>query len=534
MIRFAKLYQAIDSTTKTNEKLAALETYFASASPADAAWATYFLAGNKPKQLVPTKLLRQWAAAEANIPDWLFEESYHAVGDLAETLALVVPTGNSVEDLSLTQWIEQRLMPLRAMDEAAQRDAITTIWKQTPASMRLVVMKLITGAFRVGVSKQMVTRALAAHSGISGDVISHRLMGTWKPTPEFFSRLIDPDVLDTLASQPYPFCLAHPIDIEQGPESLGDVGNYIAEWKWDGIRGQLIRRANLSFIWSRGEELMEHRWPEIEAASESLPSGTVLDGEILASLASGEVLPFAQLQRRIGRKTVSKKLLSEVPVVFYAFDLLEQAGTDIRHLPLAERRVRLESLMATIEHPSLRVTQLIQANSWDEWATQRSASREMKAEGLMLKRKDSVYDVGRVRGTWWKWKIAPYSIDAVLIYAQKGHGKRASLYTDYTFALWDGDSLVPVAKAYSGLEDQEIQQVDRFIRRNTRETFGPVRSVTPTLVMEIAFEGLQRSTRHKSGIATRFPRIARWRHDKQPTDANTLQDLFALLPDEVE
>ena len=534
MIRFAKLYQAIDSTTKTNEKLAALEAYFASASHEDAAWATYFLAGNKLRQLVPTKLLRAWAAEEAHIPDWLLEESYHTVGDLAETLSLVVPPGHLGEDAPLTQWVEERLMPLRAMDEAAQRDAITTIWKQTPAAMRLVVMKLITGAFRVGVSKQMVTRALAAHSGISADVISHRLMGNWKPTPEFYQRLIDPDVLDTLASQPYPFCLAHPIDVEQGPEALGDASDYYAEWKWDGIRGQLIRRSNQSFIWSRGEELMENRWPEIEAAAEALPNGTVLDGEILAAIPSGEVLPFAQLQRRIGRKTIGKKLLSEVPVVFYAFDLLEHGGQDLRSLPLFERRERLESLLSNVEHPNLKVTQLIQGASWDEWATKRASSREMKAEGLMLKRKDSLYDVGRVRGTWWKWKIAPYSIDAVLIYAQKGHGKRASLYTDYTFALWDGDTLVPFAKAYSGLDDQEIQQVDRFIRRNTKETFGPVRSVTPTLVMEIAFEGLQRSTRHKSGIATRFPRIARWRHDKQPTDANTLQDLFALLPDEVK
>lgn len=532
MIQFAELYHAIDATTKTNEKLEALASYFATATPADAAWATYFLAGNKLKQLVPTKLLRIWAAEEANIPHWLLDESYHAVGDLAETLSLVVPPGESVDEMSLTHWIEQRLIPLRSTDEAAQHEAITTIWRQSPSNTRLVIMKLITGAFRVGVSKRLVTRAIAAQSGISADVVSHRLMGKWKPTAQFYQRLVDPDVHDTVASQPYPFCLAHPIDIEQGPDSLGSVEDYIAEWKWDGIRGQVIRRSGQSFIWSRGEELMENRWPEIELAADALPEGTVLDGEILATLPTGEVLPFAHLQRRINRKTTGKKLLAEVPVVFQAFDLLEHAGQDIRALPLVERRARLEALQANIEHPHLQVTRLVLGESWEDWARVRDTSRQMNAEGLMLKRKDSRYDVGRVRGTWWKWKVAPYSIDAVLIYAQKGHGKRASLYTDYTFGLWDGDNLVPVAKAYSGLDDSEIQKVDRFIRQNTKESFGPVRSVAPTLVMEIAFEGLQRSTRHKSGIATRFPRIARWRHDKKPVDANTLQELLALLPPE--
>jgi DNA ligase 1 len=530
MIRFTQLYDAIDSTTKTSEKIAALERYFAAAPPEDAAWATYFLAGNKLKQLVSSKSLRIWAAEEAGIPQWLLEESYHAVGDLAETLSLVVPPGEASEEISLTQWIEQRLMPLREMNETDQRLAIQTIWKQTPMKMRLVIMKLVTGAFRVGVSKGLVTRAIASQSKISPDVVAHRLMGKWKPTSEFYLRLVDPDVQDTVASQPYPFCLAHPIDMQQGPQAIGNHSDYFAEWKWDGIRGQVIRRSGQSFIWSRGEELMENRWPEIEAAAEALPDGTVLDGEILATSPGGEVLPFAQLQRRINRKAIGKKLLAEVPVVFHAFDLLEHAGEDIRSYEFSARRSKLETLFSNLEQPHLQLNRLVQADSWDEWETIRQSSRELKAEGLMLKRKDSVYDVGRVRGTWWKWKVSPYSIDAVLIYAQKGHGKRASLYTDYTFALWDGDTLVPIAKAYSGLDDAEIQQVDRFVRQNTKESFGPVRSVTPALVMEIAFEGLQRSTRHKSGIATRFPRIARWRHDKKPGDANTLQELLALLP----
>lgn len=531
MIRFAQLYNAIDSTTKTNEKIAAMKAYFAAAIPDDAAWATYFLSGNKLRQLVPTKLLRVWAAEEAGVPTWLLEESYHAVGDLAETLSLVVPPGEVDDDVPLSVWVNERLMPLRTMDESDQRTAVVRIWKATPAAMRLVVMKLITGAFRVGVSKRLVTRAIAEVSDISADVVSHRLMGNWTPTADFYTRLIDPDVQDTVASQPYPFCLAHPVDNDVGPAPIGDAGDYIAEWKWDGIRGQVIRRSGRTFIWSRGEELMENRWPEIESAAECLPDGAVIDGEILASTSDGIVLPFAQLQRRIARKTVGKKLLAEVPVVFRAFDMLEHDGIDIRGLSMIDRRQRLESVLGAIDHPHLKVTELISGTSWDAWAKVRQQSRDKNAEGLMLKRRDGVYDVGRVRGTWWKWKVSPYTIDAVLIYAQKGHGKRSGLFTDYTFALWDDGVLVPFAKAYSGLDDAEIRKVDKFVRQNTNDAFGPVRSVTPTLVMELAFEGLQRSTRHKSGIATRFPRIVRWRHDKKPADANTLGDLLELLPD---
>ena len=530
MIRFAALYASIDATTKTNEKLDALIQYFRSASQADAAWATFFLCGYKLRQLVPTKLLRVWAAEEANIPSWLFEESYHSVGDLAETLTLIVPPGESSDDLSLSDWVENRLLPLRAMNEVEQRSAVVAIWKQSPTQMRMVVLKLITGAFRVGVSKSLVTRAIAELAGISSDVISHRLMGRWKPTAAFFGSLISSEVADTMASQPYPFCLAHAVDPERGPESLGDAKDYAAEWKWDGIRGQLIRRAEQVFIWSRGEDLMENRWPEIESAAELLPDGTVLDGEILASHGDNQILPFAQLQKRIGRKTINKKLLREVPVIFQAFDLLQEAGEDIRLLPFVERRKRLEALLSNIAHPNLNGTQLIEGNTWDAWAKIRDQSRDKNAEGLMIKRLDAGYEVGRVRGVWWKWKVSPFTIDAVLIYAQKGHGKRSGLYTDYTFALWDGDTLVPFAKAYSGLDDSEINSVDRFVRQNTKETFGPVRSVVPAIVMEVAFEGLQRSPRHKSGIATRFPRIVRWRHDKKPEDANTLAELMALLP----
>jgi len=529
MHRFAALFAALDSTTKTNAKISALASYYREASANDAAWATYFLSGNKTKRLVQTKLLRQWAAEAAEIPDWLFQESYDAVGDLAETMSLIVPPGTSQDDGSLTHWVTERIEPLAKMSLDEQREAIFDIWDQTDSTKRFVVMKLITGAFRVGVSGRLVTRGISQATSVPVDVLAHRLMGNWKPSATFFTSLIDPNDVDTRVSQPYPFCLAHGVDNEAGIDAIGEPDKFIAEWKWDGIRGQLIRRDGQTFIWSRGEELMEGRWPEIELAAESLDDGTVLDGEILPEQADGQLLPFAQLQRRIQRKTIGKKLLSEVPIVFRAFDLLEHEGNDIRSLPMQERRLRLEQIIQRAATTTIKTTQLLTANSWDEFATMRAQCRDHQSEGLMLKRRDSLYDVGRVRGTWWKWKVEPYTIDAVLIYAQRGHGKRASLYTDYTFALWDEGVLVPFAKAYSGLTDAEIRKVDAFIRKHTKEKFGPVRSVMPELVMELAFEGLQISNRHKSGIAVRFPRIARWRHDKRPQDANQLAELKALI-----
>lgn len=528
MKRFAKLFAELDETTKTNQKVEALTAYFNQAPANDAAWAIYFLSGQRLRQPVPNRLLRSWAAEAAGIPDWLFDESYDAVGDLAETISLIAPTGDATETPTLSQFIEQTATKLRAMEECEQHRVITQLWANTSHEVRLPIMKLLTGAFRVGVSAALVTRAVSRATGVPAETIAHRLMGNWKPSAEFYSRLVDPDIQDTAHSQPYPFCLAHPIDVESGPTSIGNAKDFIAEWKWDGIRGQVIRRHDRTFIWSRGGELMEDRWPEIEAAATHLPNGTVLDGEILAVSDVGTILSFTELQRRINRKTVGKKLLSDVPIEFRAFDILEADGIDVRTRTFVERRSLLTNLLSRINHPAIRLTDIFLDQTWKQLGHLREHSRAENAEGLMLKRKDSIYEVGRPRGTWWKWKVQPYTIDAVLIYAQRGHGKRASLYTDYTFAVWDGDQLVPFAKAYSGLDDAEIRKVDRFVRSNTREKFGPVRSVTPELVMELAFEGLQRSKRHKSGVAVRFPRIARWRHDKKCQDANTLQDLWAL------
>ena len=533
---FATLYRALDETTKTNRKIAAMREFFSDCSPEDGAWAVYFLSGRRFKRLLPAALLRQWAAEAAGVSDWMFDECYQRVGDLAETIALLLPEGDSTlesrEDTTLTHWVGQRVRPLSGMADGERKLALLNAWDDLTTGERFVFNKLVTGGFRVGVSQKLVIRALAEASGLEPAVISHRLMGHWEPTADFFEGLFAEDLGETDRSRPFPFCLAHPLQAD--PRTLGDAAEWIAEWKWDGIRGQIIRREGESFLWSRGEELILDRFPELVEPISQLPDGTVLDGEILA-WKDDHVLPFSELQRRIGRKKVGKKLLTDVPARFVAFDVLEHEGTDVRSLPLSSRRQTLEQLFIPFPDSSpLMISTSLTADSWDELEQQREVSRDHYVEGVMLKRRDSEYQVGRVTGAWWKWKVEPYTCDAVLIYAQRGHGRRAGLYTDYTFAVWDDDQLVPFAKAYSGLTDSEIREVDRFVRKNTLERFGPVRSVQPELVFELAFENIQASKRHKSGIAVRFPRMSRWRHDKRPKDADTLAMVKSLLPHEGE
>jgi DNA ligase-1 len=525
MKHFAQLFRRLDETNKTNRKVAALVDYFRVAQPADAAWALYFLTGNRPKRLLKARDLVNWCCREAGISDWLFGECYEHVGDLAETMALLLPDAASDTDHPLSEWV-LKLLSLRNLNEDEQHEAMADAWRQLSRQERFVWNKLITGELRIGASKQLVLRALSHHLGVPIDVLAHRLMGTWEPTAEFYLSLSNPESSDADASRPYPFCLANPL--QEDPSVLGDITNWLVEWKWDGIRAQIICRAGAIAIWSRGEELITERFPDLHPAADQLSSGTVLDGEIVA-WRDDRVLPFAVMQRRIGRKQLGKKILADVPARFIAFDVLEWHGNDIRDQPLAVRREKLEAMLGSgleriVPAPPMKFA------SWDECAEQRQFSREHGVEGFMLKRLDSPYAVGRPTGLWWKWKIDPYTIDAVLIYAQRGHGRRAALYTDYTFGLWDDGVLVPFAKAYSGLTDEEIREVDHFVRQNTLERFGPVRSVQPELVFELAFENIQRSTRHKSGIAVRFPRIGRWRKDKQPEDADKLETLRRLIP----
>ncbi|HYE06330.1 MAG TPA: ATP-dependent DNA ligase [Planctomycetota bacterium] len=524
---FARLYGELDETTRTNDKVAALARYFREAPPADAAWALRFLSGARPKRSVPTGRMVMWAAEAAGIPLWLAEQCIEATGDTGEALALIIPDPPVVDPPPLHELVEHHLLPLARMADDERRAALARVWARLDRRQRLLWHKLIGGEFRVGVSRALVVRALAEVAGVDAAVLAHRLTGAWQPTAAAYQRLLSPDATPADdVGRPYPFFLAHPL--QDDPATLGAIGEWQAEWKWDGIRAQLIRRRGESAIWSRGEELVTDQFPEIADAAAGLDDGTVLDGEILAW--DGErPRAFAALQRRLNRRGVSAKMMNEVPLAFMAYDLLEERGADLRALPMDERRARLEALIARCGAPRFRLSPLVAAASWDDLAVLRQEARERDVEGLMLKRRTSAYGVGRTVGTWWKWKVAPYTVDAVLIYAQPGHGQRAGLYTDYTFAVWRGDQLVPVAKAYSGLTVDEIHAVDRFVRAHTVERFGPVRQVEPELVFELAFEGIQRSTRHKSGIAVRFPRMARWRHDKKPADADRIETLEELI-----
>ncbi len=555
MKAFAALYRELDATTSSLAKQAALQHYLLGAQAGDAAWAVYFLAGGKPRQLVPIKLLRELARDAAGLPQWLFDESYDAVGDLAETIALLLPPPKQSHELGLAAWIEQRLLPLRKTAPELLAETLRAHWEQLATDERLVYLKLMTGGFRVGVSRLQVTQALAAVGGIDAKRVAQRLMGylhiSGQPSAADYAVLVAPENSgernQKTSGQPYPFFLAHPFNLPlDGFEAaLGSPENWLVEWKWDGIRAQLVRRAGQVWIWSRGEELITERFPELAAMGAALPDGCVIDGEIVVWRKNAELLgdpgkvqPFADLQKRIGRKTIGAKLLREVPVVLLAYDLLEFESQDLRGDPQFERRALLDQLIAQLAHPQLLPSPILLGATWADLARQREAARSMGVEGMMIKARAAQYGVGRTKdvGVWWKWKIEPMSIDAVLIYAQRGHGRRASLYSDYTFAVWDGApeladrKLVPFAKAYSGLTDAEMAKVDAVIRKTTIETFGPVRSVKPTLVFELGFEGIARSPRHKSGIAVRFPRMLRWRVDKPIAEADTLETLSALLP----
>lgn len=542
MKEFAALIRKLDSSNKTNIKVKALANYFSRAPDKDKVWAIAILSHRRPSRPVNTTLLREWASELARIPSWLFEESYHIVGDLAETIALVIPSTEKGSNKSLSQVVEE-MIALKTRNEAEKKEFLFRHWQVMDYYERFVFTKLITGAFRIGVSQKLMTRALAKYTGLDEDELAYKLMGNWDPATTGFRELVLEKDTAAYLSKPYPFYLAYALD--GPPEDLGDPASWVAEHKWDGIRAQLILREGELFVWSRGEELVTDKYPEFGEFITSLPKGTVLDGEILA-YPNGQIGTFNDLQTRIGRKTVSKKLLQQVPVILKVYDLLEWQGEDIRRKPFGQRRELLEKLYEKVSPGRkkkgtpedafpLHLSETIELTAWKQAADAREHAREERSEGLMLKRKDSPYLVGRKKGDWWKWKVAPLTVDGVLTYAMRGHGRRSNLFTDYTFALWtqndNGDrELVTFAKAYSGLTDAEFREVDTWIRRNTLERFGPVRSVSPELVFEIAFEGISFSGRHKSGVATRFPRILRWRKDKTPSEANTLEDLKSMIP----
>ncbi len=528
MSLFAELVTLIGTSTKTTAKQDALIKYFSSdADEQDKVWVIALFSGRRPKRSVNTTQLASYAIELAELPFWLFEESYHTVGDLAETIALLLPESDpsKVQSESLHYYIEQ-LKALEKSSDETKKFFIVESWQGMNRSEQFVFNKLITGGFRIGVSQSVMVNSLAKVLKAESSIIAHRLSGQWDPSTITFSELLSEHGITTDYSKPYPFYLAYAI--EEDLATLGDPGEWQVEWKWDGIRGQMIKRNGELFVWSRGEGLMTEKFPEYHSLLNVLPDGIVLDGEIIPAV-DGVPLPFALLQTRIGRKNVTKKQLQESPIAFFAYDLLEYEGEDWRGKPLTERRANLEEVIGAIHHPTLLLSDVVAFDSWDELGELRGGSREAGAEGFMIKRKSSVYGTGRRRGDWYKWKIEPLVIDAVMIYAQKGAGRRSNLYTDYTFAVRDGEKLVPFTKAYSGLTDKEFAQVDAFVKRNSIEKFGPVRTVKPELVFEIAFEGIAASNRHKSGVALRFPRMSRWRTDKKADEINTLEDLQKML-----
>lgn len=534
MQSFANLIQHLSKTSSLVTKRELLVQYFEQSTPADICWVIALFTGRRPRRLVNTALLRQSCLAITGYPAWLFEETYQTVGDLAETMALLLPLPEPAEQPEPTYTLAQMIAQLEALRSTTDAEKVAFVleqWASRSRAENLVFNKLLTGGFRIGVSQLTLVQALAQWTNLPAPVVAHRISGNWHPATTQLSDLLHPTAEGQDPSQPYPFYLAHAL--EDNVAALGEVSHWQAEWKWDGIRGQIIVRANQRFVWSRGEELLTNKFPEFEQLEHLWPAGTVVDGEILCLEPSGnasfQARPFQQLQTRIGRKQVTRKQLHDAPVGFVAYDLLEWDGQDWRTKPLHERRAQLAALLQDHPHPAIWLSPILEARHWKELTDIRQQSRELGSEGLMLKHRDSVYGTGRKKGDWWKWKVDPWHIDAVLIYAQKGHGRRSNLYTDYTFALRDGDQLVPFTKAYSGLTDKEFIEVDAFIKQHVLEKFGPVRTVTPSLVFEIAFEGIARSNRHKSGVALRFPRMARWRRDKQVADINTLDDLKALL-----
>ena len=564
MRRFAALYRELDASRGTAARVQALLGYFQQAEPADAAWALHVLLGRQGKRLITGRRLRQICLEGSSLPDWLFDDCYSHVGDSAETIALLwrqltpEPAGTTPSDAAdapLHHWMAALLPAAAALEGEAQAQAVRQLWQGLEASELLVANKLLTGGLRVGVGQGLVLRALARLSELEEPLLQHRLMGGFKPSAEAWQALLAPaDQAAVVPSRPYPFFLASPLECSAatGAADLpGSPADWLVEWKYDGIRGQLIRRAGEGFLWSRGEELINGAFPELVAASGALPDGTVLDGEILVwPQDAPQPAAFAELQRRLGRKAPGRQLLADCPATFVAYDLLERDGEDWRPRPLSQRRSALESLLqalpAAAQAPGaslLRLSPRLPLERWQELETRRQQAAAAAAEGVMLKALHSPYLAGRRRGHWWKHKREPYRLDAVLLYAQAGSGRRANLFTDYTFGLWEqappavaGEDtaagqprLVSFAKAYSGLDDAEITALDRWIRSHTLERFGPVRAVEPVQVFELAFEGLQESKRHKSGIAVRFPRISRWRRDKPAQEADSLASALALL-----
>lgn len=525
MKEFARLVSALDSTNKTTRKLEAIGRFLNEADDNDKLWLLALFTGKRPRRNINTALMRQWAIERAGIPQWLFLESYSSVGDLSETIALILPRPRENIERSLSEWMDL-IIGLQGKSEEEKKDFVLQSWDGLPPTERFIFNKLLGGSFRLGISSKSLINALAKHYALDPNAVTHSIMGNWKMGEVTFEGLVNGRHTDTQLSKPYPFCLAYPLD--KTPEELGNIDEWQAEYKWDGIRGQFIKRSGEVFIWSRGEELVTAQFPEIRDDLLQWQGNFVIDGEILV-MKENKVLNFSELQKRLNRKTLTRKMMEELPVRVFAYDLLEWEGEDWRGKTMHERRAKLETLFQRNPSDYLRLSTIIPGSNWEELRAIREKARDNNSEGLMLKHRQSPYHTGRKKGDWWKWKVNPLTIDAVLVYAQKGSGRRSAYYTDYTFAVKSGDKLVTIAKAYSGLTDKEIQEVSRFVNKNALEKFGPVRTVKPELVFEIAFEGIGFSTRHKSGVALRFPRISRWRKDKKVDEIDDIEEIKKLI-----
>ncbi|HEX6617481.1 MAG TPA: ATP-dependent DNA ligase [Gemmatimonadales bacterium] len=503
MRTFARLFRTLEETAEADGKLAALLAYVRAVPPSDAAWAVYLLSGRRPRRLVSPACLRAWAMEAAGIGEWLFEESRRAAGDLAETITLLVSDPAEPAERPLAWWMEQRLLRLSGEDEAIRHSEMLASWSELGRDERFVWNKLVLGAFRPPVAVRILVRALAEVSGLAPGTIDHRLAEPWEPSPEWMERLLAPATRDVEVSRPYPFQPAAALAGAPASAVLGPAGAWIAEWLWVGRRAQLVRRAGRTFLWSREPELLTSRFPEIEAAAAFLPDGSVVDGELVTTQGK--------------------------PAALLAYDLLEELGRDLRDRPLSERRDRLAALIAGTPAAADRLvlSPVLEAADWDAVAALRARARAEGAGGVILKRRAGRY--GGAPDDWLAWRLEPLSVDAVLMYARPGAGGPSGLDAEYTFGVWDGDALVPLARTGSGLSESEGRRLDSFVRRNTLEKFGPVRTVRPALVFELAFDRVVRSARHKAGVAVRGPRIVGWRTDRQPEQADTLERVRALI-----
>lgn len=522
---FSELFHDLDEMTKTGERITRMVKYFEDAHEEDASWASWFLAGNRIKGVVKTGQLREWASQRSGWPVWLIDECYERVGDLAETLSLLIGGNKEAAPTSLSEVVREILLPLAHADRSEKAESLKRAWDRLRPMDLLPFHKLLTGGFRIGVSRGNLCKALAEVGQVDPAIIAQRISGDWDPGIRKFEQIVGEERPEDSWCRPFPFCLASPLQKE--PETLGDLNDWWVEWKWDGIRCQFLNEENGGLLWTRGDESVGESFPELLNLSPHLPAGLAIDGEILAWGPEG-MRPFSRLQKRLGRKQPGPSILKKEPVRFMAYDLLRMEGVDMRTLPFLDRRKRLQSILEELPGGfPLQLSMPVESTDWDKLAKKREESRDRGVEGLMLKRRDSVYSTGRVKGDWYKWKVDPYVADMVVVGAQLGHGKRANIYSDYTLAVLDQQGeMVTVAKAYSGLSDVELKEVDRYVRKNVTGKFGPVRSVRPGIVFEVAFEGARSSGRHKSGIALRFPRIQRWRQDKKPEEVDTLENLL--------